>query len=487
MMTDRRRLFRALLRQDLSTFVEKVFSELEPGTGYQDNWHIHHLCWQLSRVARGELSRLIINVPPRSLKSITVSVAFTAWLLGNAPANRIICVSYAEDLARKHSIDTRRVLESDWFQEAFPALVLARRRDLELATTLQGYRFASGVGGAVLGRGADVIVIDDPIKALDALSEAERRRVAEFYDNTLVTRLNDKRTGAIVVVAQRLHQDDLIGHVLEKEDWEVVSLPAIATEDRSYQLSDDPQDTYMRMTKEVLHERREPMEVLDQIRRAQGSLLFSAQYQQQPISSEGNIIKREWLRYYERPPSSYERVIVSWDTASTTGSTSDWSVGTVWGTQGLDFYLIDVVRERLEFPALRHRIIELHNRYKAHATLIEETELGRVLCQDLRAGRQLRPIMLRPQFGKEARFLIASSKFEGGQVHLPREAQWFGAYLEELMAFPNARHDDQVDSTSQALNWLTARASRRPPAVRVRGFGSARNSYSSLEDQLLSK
>ena len=299
-----RRLLRAALRQELPCFVQKAFCTLEPGTAYQHNWHVDHLCWQLSRVARGELRRLILNVPPRSMKSITASVAFPAWVLGHDPTKRIICVSYAEDLARKLSVDTRTLLDSPWYRELFPGLQLAskRPRNTELITSAQGYRFAAGVGGSVLGRGADLIIVDDPIKATDALSAAERRRVAEFYDNTLYTRLNDKRTGAIVLIMQRLHQDDLVGHVLERDDWEVVAIPAIATEDRCYQLSDDPGHVYLRRAGEVLQDSREPRAVLEQIRRSQGSLTFSAQYQQAPVPAEGNIVKREWLRFYDEPP-----------------------------------------------------------------------------------------------------------------------------------------------------------------------------------------
>ena len=356
-----RRVLRAGLRQELPCFVHKAFCTLEPGTAYQHNWHVDHLCWQLARVARGELRRVIFNVPPRSMKSITTSVAFPAWVLGHDPTKRIICVSYAEDLARKLSVDTRTLLDSPWYRELFPRLQLAskRPRNTELITTAQGYRFASGVGGAVLGRGADLIIVDDPIKATDALSAAERRRVAEFYDNTLYTRLNDKRTGAIVLIMQRLHQDDLVGHVLERDDWEVVAIPAIATEDRSYQLSDDPGHVYFRRAGEVLQDSREPRAVLEQIRRSQGSLTFSAQYQQAPVPAEGNIVKREWLRFYADPPSAFDFTVASWDTASTLSESADYSVGTVWGAKGLDFYLLDLVRGRFEVPELRREVVRL--------------------------------------------------------------------------------------------------------------------------------
>jgi predicted phage terminase large subunit-like protein len=466
-MTDRLRLYRAFLRQDLSAFVQKVFTTLEPGTGYRHNWHIDHICWQLSRVARGEIRRLIINVPPRSMKSITVSIGFTAWAMGHDPTKRIICVSYAEELARKLSIDTRTILESPWYQGLFPDLQLTarRQRNLELTTTQHGYRFASGVGGAVLGRGADLIVIDDPIKAIAALSEAGRRHVAEFYGNTLSTRLNDKQTGAIVIVMQRLHEDDLVGHVLAKEDWKVVSIPAIATETQSYQLSDNPEDVYVRPAGEVLHEEREPRDILEGLRRMQGSLLFSAQYQQNPVPADGNAIRRDWLRYYQTSPR-FDRVIVSWDTASTLGETSDWSVGTVWGAVSLDYYLIDRVRGRFESPDLRRQIIALSEEHEADATLIEDTELGRALMQDLRRSGELRALTIRPRFDKLARLLAQSARFEAGQVYLPQEAPWLGEYVTELLAFPNGRHDDQVDSTSQALNYLTTRAPASQELVR---------------------
>lgn len=469
-MLDAGRIARALYRQDLTCFVERVFRTLEPGKDYHHNWHIDHIAWQLMRIARGEIKRLIINVPPRSMKSIMVSVAFTAWTLGRNPAKRIIAVSYADEFAHKLAIDTWTVLQSDWYRALFPAMqprsTVQRRH--EFVTSRHGFRFASGIGGAVLGRGADLIVIDDPIKALDALSEAERRHVWEFYCGTLCTRLDDKQNGAIVIIMQRLHMEDLVGRLLdlEREAWEVVSIPAIATDDKSFRLSDAPGDVYFRPAREVLHEEREPMHVLEEIRRAQGSLNFSAQYQQSPVPPGGNVIRRDWLHYYTTPPARFDRVIVSWDTASTLSETSDWSVGTVWGAVGLDFYLLDVFRERLESPDLRRAIIALHTRYQAAATLIEETEQGRALAQDLYRTGHLRAITLRPERDKLARLLAQAARFEAGQVHVPENAPWLATYLNELLGFPNVRHDDQVDSTSQALNWLTARAPRDRPIVR---------------------
>jgi len=169
-MTNRRRLLHALLRQDLASFVHKSFTTLEPATPFRENWHHRAMCYQLERVARGELRRLIINVPPRSMKSICCSIAFPAWYVGRDPARRVICVSYAHELARKLAVDFRTVVESPWYRELFPDLGIAlrRQRTTEIVTTAQGYRLASSVGGSVMGRGADLIIIDDPLKPEDA-------------------------------------------------------------------------------------------------------------------------------------------------------------------------------------------------------------------------------------------------------------------------------------------------------------------------------
>jgi len=248
---------------------------------------------------------------------------------------------------------------------------------------------------------------------------------------------------------------------MEKESWRVLSIPAIAADDTVYRLGDHPLDVYHRRAGEVLQPAREPRELLDVARRTLGTLNFSAQYLQNPLPAQGNIIKRDWIRRYDRLPDAFDRKICSWDTASTTTETADWSVGSVWGAVGQDFYLIDVVRERLETPELRQRMVALAHDHNVDLTLVEDTELGRSVSQDLRRSGLLAPLLNPVRFSKEARFLAQSARFEAGQVYLPREASWLPAYETELLAFPTGRHDDQVDSTSQALHYLTARTQTR--------------------------
>lgn len=215
MASDVRR-FQALLRTDMLAFAEKVFATLSPGQTFVPTWHIEALAYQLERVRRGEIRRLIINMPPRSLKSIMTSVAFPAFPLGHDPSRHIICASYSADLAKKHSNDFRAIVDASWYRAMFPGTRIGpyKNSETEIEFTRRGFRMATSVGGTLTGRGSDLIIVDDPLKPDDALSEPKRSGVNHWFTNTLLSRLDDKRTGAIVVVTQRLHVDDLTGFLL---------------------------------------------------------------------------------------------------------------------------------------------------------------------------------------------------------------------------------------------------------------------------------
>ena len=224
-------VFNAILRQDLYAFVRKVFHTLCPGKTFIPAWFITALAYQLERVRRGEIRRLIINMPPRSLKSIMASVAFPAFVLGHDPTRRIICASYSGELAHKLSNDFRAVLSSSWDQAIFPGARIGPYKDseIEIELTRRGFRLATSTGGTLTGRGGDLIIIDDPLKPIDALSDPKRNAANDWFLNTVVSRLDDKRTGAIIIVMQRVHMNDLTGFVLgQSDEWTVLSSPAIA-------------------------------------------------------------------------------------------------------------------------------------------------------------------------------------------------------------------------------------------------------------------
>jgi hypothetical protein len=379
-------ILHAAIRQDLGAFIAKVFATVSPGDDYSHSWHIDAVSHALMEIHRGKIQRLIITQPPRSLKSICTSVAFVAWLLGHDPSKRFACVSYSTELAATFARQFRTVVTSDWYHLAFPAMRLAKDTETECVTTRGGGRFAVAVRGSLTGRGADVIIIDDPMKADEAQSEKSRRTVTDFYANTLLSRLDDKQSGAIILVMQRLHEDDLAGQLLREGGWHHLELPAIAETDQEIPIG--AAAVHRRKKGEALHPAREPLEVLEQIRREMGSLAFSAQYLQRPVPPEGNLIKRNWIKWYDNVPTRTTgmQVVQSWDVATTTGDARDWSVCTTWLTFKRKYYLLDVWRGRLEFPQLRHKLVALAREHLPNCILIEQAGAGLHLIQEFRAN-----------------------------------------------------------------------------------------------------
>ncbi|MBP0113868.1 phage terminase large subunit [Bradyrhizobium vignae] len=446
----------ALLRTDLRYFIQRVFATVFPGSEFLPNWHIDAIAYQLMRVHGGDCPRLLINQPPRSLKSLSVSVAFVAWWLGHDPSRRIIVVSYASELSAELHRQFRMLIESSWYQELFPAMRPAKDTGTELVTTAGGSRYATTVGGTLTGRGADLIIIDDPLKAEEAMSEPARKRVIDWFGGTLVSRLNDKDTGRIVVVMQRLHEDDLAGHLLQAGGWHHLDLPAIAVEDSDIPIG--PTRVFHRRAGDLLHRKRENHLVLERIKAETGSLQFSAQYQQRPVPLEGNLIKRAWFRWFDQVPaaSASGYVVQSWDTAMMTGQANDYSVCTTWRMVKNDYYLVDLYRARHQYPDLRRAVAALATKYNVDAVLVEDAGPGIAMLQDLQRDTPKgmpRPIGIKPEGSKADRMAAQSFRIEAGQVHLPKDAPWLDDYLLELLAFPHGKHDDQVDSTSQFLKW----------------------------------
>jgi predicted phage terminase large subunit-like protein len=453
----------ALLRRHLATFVQKSFKAINPGATYLPNWHIEAITHRLEQCHRREIRRLAIAVPPRSLKSICASVAFPAWLLGQDPTLEITCASYNRELANDLALKTRTVMESTWYRRLFPETRFHPRKntDTEMKTDRMGCRYATSVGGTLTGRGGNFIIIDDPIKPGEVMSAAERATVNQWFESTVYSRLNVPNDDVIILVIQRVHVDDLIGHVLEKENWEYLEIPAIAGEQRVYDLGRG--GSYMREAGEVLDEARLNRAALDNIKANIGTYNFEAQYQQRPVPPGGALIKWAWFQTYDQAPdvSVFDVVVQSWDTASALTQSSNYSVCTTWGVKGCDYYLLDVVRERLEFPALKRRVVHEQQKYEADYVLIEDTSSGTALCQDLRQSGALRSLRWRPKIDKITRMEQQTPKIEAGRVFLPKEAPWLHEFRVEVMAFPNSKHDDQVDSLSQFLSWIGNKEWRR--------------------------
>ena len=447
-------VLRALLANNLTSFTEFAFDVVRPGVSFKPNWHFEAVTEKLSQVARGEVRRLIITLPPRTLKSLCASVALPAWFLGRYPSERVVVVSYSDILARTHANDFRLLVNDPIYQATFPAMRLARDTDREIMTTKRGKRIATSIDGTLTGLGGNLIIIDDPLKPGDAMSEAVRSRVIEWYRSTLLSRADDKTVARIVLVMQRVHQDDLVGYLQEQGGFEVLNLPAIAQRNETYFLGDGR--TYDRQKGELLHPEHEPAHVLAELKREMGPIAFSAQYQQSPIPPGGAIIKRKWLVPYEnvdRQPG--DRIVLSWDIALSEAETGDYSACVVVLIRGEVFYILEVVRGRFPFDTLKRKVMEVKRRYGSSTLLIEDSPISRGLIQSLRE-KSISVTPYKPETDKRARVIAQSDLFAGGSVRFPQRAGWLEEFTAELLAFPG-RHDDQVDALVQALAWSRSR------------------------------
>ena len=458
-------MYSHILRGDFGAFNHRAFLELNPGSEFEQNWHLDVLAAKLEDVRTGVCKRLIINIPPRHLKSHTASIVFPAWLLGHDPSRQILTISYAQDLSDKLARDCRALMTSPFYQSLFETRLSPERNAVaEFETTQGGYRLSTSVGGVVTGRGAHVIIIDDPMKADDALSDARRQSVNAWYDNTLRSRLNRQEQGAIILVMQRLHADDLVAHLQETETWDVLSFPVIAEKDANYNIQTPYGLRHIhRREGEVLHPALVSASSLEDLRRTMTEYNFAAQYQQDPQPPAGLIVRRAWLKFYSEreKPDEFDQIVQSWDTANKIAELADFSVCTTWGMKGQHMYLLDVFRRKMEFPELKRMVRELSGLWNADVVLVEDKSSGTQLIQELRAeGFSIVQAAPSNNDEKAMRLRAQTAKIEGGFAHFPERAPWLDAYILELTTFPNAKHDDQVDSTVNALAWSTQEANK---------------------------
>jgi predicted phage terminase large subunit-like protein len=448
-------LISAGMRQNLELFLMRVFRELHADAPPLIlAWYLKAICHALTDACDTPGSRLVITVPPRHLKSVAASVALTAWLLGRDPTRRIMVATYSQDLARLHAGQCRQIMQTEWYRKLFPRTQIADdgNRVLELKTTLGGGRKAVSVGGTVTGHGADIIIVDDCLKAEDARSDAMRGEVKAWFDGTLATRLNTPGGGAVISISQRLHEDDLPAHLLDK-GYEHLCLPAIA--ERDEEIAIGVNRLRRRRVGDLLDRPGHTRESLERERRNLGPQVFSSQFQQNPVAPEGNLIRLEWFGTYDFPieRERFYRVVQSWDTALSDQSTADYSVGTTWGYLDGKWHLMDVLREQLAFPDLKRAVLRQHRLWTPDKVIIEDAGTGKALFQEFRAGGQMRPLMWSVSQDKETRLVGVTGQLEAGLCVLPREASWLPELQRELRAFPYGRHDDQVDTMTQFLEY----------------------------------
>ncbi len=471
-MENNKDVLKALLRSDLSAFIHKVFTTLNPGGKFLSNWHIDLIAAYLSEIVRQNGKRLMINIPPRSLKSICISVAWPAWVLGHDPSKRIIVASYCEALSVKHSLDCRLIMTSDWYKELFPETLISKKQDTKrkFLTSKNGFRLATSVGGYVTGEGADILIIDDPHNPTYVKSDAMRNQAIKWYRTTFVTRLNNPETGSIVLVMQRLHKQDLAGYLSSQDNWETLKIPAIADKDYFYKipksefdLANNPEILYTIDQNSLytfskgssLHESQCKMEYLQNIKREVGEDVFAAQYQQEPQEISNGILPKEHIFRYKNLPKESDCILQSWDTAIKISKESDFSVCTTWVIAESKAYLVDAVREKMDYPDLKNKIQELYNKFLPRVVLIEDHASGQSVIQDLLRSGICNIKAIRNRLDKVSRFALTMGMFQSRNVLFPEDNSFIESNIvSELLQFPHAKHDDAVDSVSQALNYI---------------------------------
>lgn len=457
-MISRKKAAKALLerrkmRKHLSPFVRKVFATVSPGDKYLHNWHIDLMCEYLEFVSRGEITRLIINIPPRYMKSICVSVAWPAWILGQNSMAQIMVSSYSYMLSFKHSQDCRLVLQTDWYKHLFPDVEIAsdQNEKRKFTTTKQGHRIATSVGGSATGEGGNYLIVDDPVNPKMAMSDAERNTANTWFNQTFSTRLNDKKKGVMVVIMQRLHQDDLSGHLLEQGGWEHLCIPAVAEKKT---IIDFGSIHVEREVGDLLHPDKENKVEIEKAKRTLGTYGFAGQYQQSPSPLGGGIIKISWFRRYATLPSPDQRVqtVQVWDTAQKASEVHNapWVCGT-WILTDNNYYLVDVYREWMTYPEGKQAAISLAAKWNPHAIVIEDKSTGQSLLQELTG---LPVIAFEPEGDKVTRLSVESPAIEAGMVFLPDKATWLFDFEKEIANFPNSATKDQADMLSMALKYF---------------------------------
>lgn len=458
----------SLCADSFRDFIPAAWHVVEPGARFDHNWHIDAIADHLQAVIERQIKRLIINIPPRHGKSDMTSVMLPAWTWAKAaPHHRFLCGSYAMNLANRDQAATRKLCNSLWYRERWPGVDIRGNTEL-LSTKDGGERRTTAVDAGATGFGGETILIDDPHNIQQAESPATRKFTIKWVREVMSTRLNDPANDAIVIIMQRSNVEDVTGELTKDGNWELLMLPSEFEEKRRCRTSlgfVDPRN----VDGELLWPKRFTAAVIADTKILLGSYGFAGQHQQRPAPKGGGTIKLEWFKRFRVEPARYNRCTISFDTAN------KGSVGSAYTTAGVFLetdagdYLVEVWRERVEFPDLLRKTIALHDKYKPTAMVIEDKASGIQLLQTLRLSKY--PVIgIEPEGDKESRLSVESPYIEAGNLYLPEAAPWLFDFEAEIESFPNSAFKDQADMFSQFLKYRRTRGGDQIRTARVVGY-----------------
>lgn len=468
-------LERKIYKKSFYEFFKVAFAQLHPGKALDDNWHIKYLCdilqGETERILRKENRRkdLIINIPPRSLKSYITSIIWPVWCWTMDPSLKIATISYGEDIALIMSRISKNLIEGTWFQRLYGTKVVLKSNVSgagHYETTMTGIRKAVGMAGGITGTGYDILLLDDPQNPKKAASEVERENTIELFNNTIFNRLNDAEIGLRVVIQQRLHERDLTGYLMDPkdgapEDWFHISIPA----EFDAEVISPPELKQFYDANGLFAPLTFPKTVLD-LYRKRGVLYFAGQYQQRPVPPEGNLFKRKWFNIVEAeevlrdPIASPIHFFI--DTAYTEDETKRNDPTGILAAfkKGNQVYIINFTEVWLEFPDL----IKFIQQYVAQTgysnsscIYIEPKANGKSVVQALKAATSMNVVEIEGDYlrdDKVARATGVSPVVQAGRVSLIR-GQWTDKYVGQMVTFPKAQHDEAVDTTVYMLNQMS--------------------------------
>jgi predicted phage terminase large subunit-like protein len=452
--------YMALLRSDLRLYAAKIFSVVEPSAEYQINWHIDCICEHLMAVDRGQISRLIINIPPRTLKSVLVAQIYPTWIIGRNPAEQVICASYAHSLAERNAVAARDIVKSDVYGALFPYIKIKDDQNTKdyFKTTDNGHYKAVGIGGTVTGFGASTLIIDDPINPKEGNSATIRENAIREIRSTLFSRFNDIRTSKTILIMQRLHENDPTGNLLSDGNWTHLKLPAEAKTSVHIKINDKE----WRMEKGDILTPRLPKAALEQMQiDLQGA--YAGQYLQEPVPPEGNEIKSAWYQYYKTINSQRMNVYILVDAANSKRKGSDYTAMMVVGlNDDGNYYLLDIVRGHMNPTERIDKLFEIHRKWAAGKAVkvgYEKyglmTDTFYIKAKQESENYRFPVIELGGRQSKEDRIRAIIPDLERGKWWFPETLMQGDKDLikqllfDEMAFFPLARHDDMLDAMAR--------------------------------------